>query len=124
MKKSGLVFLALACALIIFGAFIKPAGSTPTDPPQNIPDSVWAIVKKSCYDCHSNDGNSMAAGKLNFDKWDEYSPDKQLAKALDMCDEVQKGKMPPSKYHKNNPEAVPTDAEAVRICNWVKQIEK
>ncbi|MBE0648080.1 MAG: heme-binding domain-containing protein [Bacteroidales bacterium] len=124
MKKTGIVISSLAGALILCAAFVIPANHPSTDPPKGITDSVWTIVQKSCYDCHANDGNAMAKSKLNFDNWENYSSDKQTAKAQDMCDEISKGKMPPSKYRKNNPEAVPTEADATVICNWAKTLEK
>jgi len=34
------------------------------------------------------------------------------------------GKMPPSKFSKNNPESSLSEAEKIRICNWVHQMEK
>ncbi len=124
MKKNGIVVIALVCGLILFAAFSQPASPIPSTPPKNIPDSVWVVMENSCYGCHSDDGNGMAKAKLNFDRWDEYAPDKQMAKTLDICNELKKGKMPPSKFSKNNPDAVPTDIETARVCNWVQQIEK
>ncbi|TSA29717.1 MAG: hypothetical protein D4R67_01645 [Bacteroidetes bacterium] len=121
MKKSGFVVLALAGGLILFAAFIRPNGFNAQDPPKGIPDSVWATLETSCYDCHSNDGNGMAKVKMNLDKWDEYAPDKQMAKAQDICEVMGKGAMPPSKYRINNPDAVPTPESITRICAWVHQ---
>lgn len=66
----------------------------------------------------------MAKSKVNFDSWDEYSSDKQSNKAQAICTQLQKGKMPPSKYRNNNPDAVPTDADVKNICEWTKQISK
>ena len=124
MKKTGIVIIALSCALMIFAAFIKSPDPIPFTLTKTIPDSVWTVVQKSCYDCHSNDGNSMAKSKVNFDGWNNYSSDKQLSKAKDMCKMLQKGKMPPAKYRNNNPEAVPTETDITRICNWVNQLGK
>lgn len=124
MRKSGIVMLTFVSVLLILAAFIKPVNPLPTDPPKSIPDSVWSVVQKSCYDCHSSDGNSMAKSKINFDRWAEYSSDKQLNKARDICTQLQKGKMPPSKYRNNNPDAVPTDADVKIICEWTNQISK
>lgn len=124
MKKTGITIFALTGILIILAAFNTAPDTTFSDPPKNIPDSVWAVVEKSCYDCHSSDGNGMAKAKINFDKWDDYSSDKQVSKAQDICTELQKGKMPPSKHRKNNPETIPTDVEVARICTWVQQIGK
>ncbi|MFH1296149.1 MAG: heme-binding domain-containing protein [Bacteroidota bacterium] len=124
MKKSGIILVALVGTFVIFVSFIRPAGPPISDPPKNIPDSVWAVIKTSCLECHVNDGNSLAKAKLNFDKWDEYSPEKQFVKAQDICEEVRKGTMPPSKFRKNNPDAVPSTGATTRICKWVNQLEK
>lgn len=124
MKKSRILITALTGTLFIFAAFVRTAGPSPADPPKGMNDSVWAVVKKSCYDCHSNDGNSMAKSKINFDNWAGYSETKQLAKAQNMCNMLQKGKMPPPKYRTNNPDAVPTTADVALVCNWAKQTGK
>ena len=124
MKKSGTIIITLFVAMLITSAFIIPDGTPPNDPPKNIPDSVWAVLEISCYDCHSNDGNGMAKSKLNFDKWDSYTPEKQLKKAIAICKVMQSQKMPPSKYLKKNPDVAPSPAEVVRVCFWVNEFEK
>ncbi|MBN1198361.1 MAG: heme-binding domain-containing protein [Bacteroidales bacterium] len=124
MKKSGTLIIAFVGILVLFAAFIKPTDPVPSNAPKGIPDSVWQVISKCCLDCHATDGNGMARANVDFDKWDSYTPDKQLAKAQDICNELQQGKMPPSKYRKNNPEGVPTESETARVCNWVRQMEK
>lgn len=124
MKKSSVALLALAGAVIFFVSFISPGSLPVTDPPQGIPDSVWYVLETSCYECHSSDGNGMAKAKLNLDKWDEYPSDKQVAKAKEICSQMQKGKMPPSKYRLHNPDAVPSPEALSRVCSWVRKTEK
>ncbi len=124
MKKSGSILIALFVAMVITSAFIIPNGTLPNDPPKNIPDSVWAIFEVSCYDCHSNDGNGIAKSRVNFDKWDTYSSEKQLKKVISICKTMQSQKMPPSKYLKKNPDVTPSAAEVARVCNWLAEIEK
>jgi hypothetical protein len=84
----------------------------------SIPDSVTAILEKSCFPCHSSPGNGMAMMKLSFDKWETYKPEKQADKAKAMCKAVTKGAMPTKSFRSNNPDKVPTEAEVKVICNW------
>jgi hypothetical protein len=90
----------------------------------SFPDSVGSILEKSCYPCHSEPGNGMAMRRVNFDKWDGYSAEKQTDKAKDICKMVTKGKMPTSSFKKNNPDKVPTDKEVSILCNWAASFEK
>jgi hypothetical protein len=94
----------------------SPAGSV-------IPDSINGLLEKSCFPCHSSPGNGMAMMKLNFDKWDTYSLEKQADKAQAMCKKVTAGKMPTSSFRKNNPDKVPTDKETTMLCNWANSLK-
>lgn len=116
--------LLLSGGVLLFAAFIRPGASLSPDPPKGIPDSVWFVLETSCYECHSTDGNGMAKAKLNLDRWDESTPEKQRSKAEDICDVMQKGKMPPNKYRLNNPDAVPSPEGLARVCSWVTQLKK
>ena len=88
-----------------------------------IPDSVLAIAKLSCLNCHADGGKSMATAHVNLSKWDTYSPDKQISKALDMCKEVTKGAMPPKSYRTGHPEGVPTDKQIKTLCSWANSLK-
>lgn len=114
----------LLCPPLLFTSNAVSMKRNPAPAGPTIPDSVKVILEKSCYPCHDEPGKGMALGKLNFGKWDSYSPEKQVNKAEDMCEEMQKGKMPPSGFKKNNPDKVPTQKEIETVCAWVKTIEK
>lgn len=88
-----------------------------------IPDSVVNIAKLSCLTCHVDGGKVMAMGKVNLSKWDTYSPEKQIAKALDMCKMVTNGKMPPKAFRASHPEGVPTAKQIKTICNWANSLK-
>ena len=123
MKKINMLTLLSASVILIISVAFRPAPGT-SSAPTAIPDSVFAVFEKACITCHSNDGSGMAKGKLNFDKWDQYSPEKQAAKAADICKELSKSSMPPSGFRKNNPDLVPTDKEVTLICDWSKTLVK
>lgn len=88
-----------------------------------IPDSISKIAKASCINCHADDGKLMAKAKVNLSKWDTYSPEKQIAKALDMCKMVTNGKMPPKAFRASHPEGVPTAKQIKTICNWANSLK-
>lgn len=83
-----------------------------------IPPPVYQIVVSSCLDCHGNDGKALAQAKVKMEEWDSYSPEKQAAKAEDMCNMVTKGKMPPKGYLKDHPEKALTPEQIQAICDW------
>jgi mono/diheme cytochrome c family protein len=87
-----------------------------------VPAAVIAILEKNCIGCHSDDGSALAKMHFNFTKWDEYSAEEQTSTGQDILKIVTKGKMPPKKFLKNNPEAKLTDAEKTTICNWAGQL--
>ena len=87
-----------------------------------VPAAVTAILEKSCIGCHSDDGSSLAKMHFNFTKWNEYSAEELQSVGQDMVKIVNKGKMPPKKFLKNNPEAKLTDEEKKAITNWAGQL--
>jgi mono/diheme cytochrome c family protein len=124
MKRKNLLPVAVFAVFFVIAAFIMQGFTPQTELPSNIPDSVWVVLEKSCYDCHCDDGNGMARGKLNFDKWNGYDEEKQMKKAVAIRDEIEKGKMPPKKYLKKLPDAALSDQEIQRISNWVSVKEQ
>jgi hypothetical protein len=130
MKKTTFYSL-LAICIVVAMAF-----TTASEPMQDsslpgkaapgieLSDSVLIFVQKACMDCHSDDGSSMARGKLNFSKWSTYDAEKQVKKANAICREITKKSMPPKKWRANNPDKVPTQAEIDMVCNWVKGLQK
>lgn len=117
-----MISIAVASVLLITAFVSLPmqaqTGNMTADTLKPVPADVAAIFKKSCIGCHSEPGNKMAMLKLNFSKWDGYSPEKQAAKANTMCEEVTKGKMPPPKFVLKNPETALSPEEVKRICEW------
>jgi len=80
------------------------------------PAEVKAILKASCYDCHSNEtvwpwysrvapvswlvssDTAEGRGKFNFSTWNRYPADRQAAIRTRIIREVSKGDMPPWYY--------------------------
>jgi hypothetical protein len=87
-----------------------------------VPADVTAILEKSCIGCHSDDGGTLAKMHVNFTKWNEYSPEEQASTGQDILKIVTKGKMPPKKFLKNNPEAKLTEAEKTTLLKWAEAL--
>jgi hypothetical protein len=87
-----------------------------------VPAAVTAILEKSCIGCHSDDGSTLAKMHFNFTKWNEYSADEQASTGQDICKILNKGKMPPKKFLKDNPESKLSDEEKSVICSWTTSL--
>ena len=94
------------------------------NPAVTMPDSVLQFVKKTCMDCHADDGNGMAKAHINFSQWNGYSAEKQASKAQDMCKVLTKGAMPKKSWVKSNPTLAPKQADIDMICKWANSLKK
>lgn len=79
---------------------------------------VSQIINRSCVTCHSDKGSGMAKMKVNFDKWQSYSDEKQVKLAQKCYQEVSKGGMPPKGFIKSNPGAALSPEEIDIFRNW------
>lgn len=100
------------------------------------PDEVSAILKRSCYDCHSNetaypwyaqispaswflDGHIRdGREELNFSVWNTYAPKKRARKLEEICDEIRAGQMPLPSYLWIHGDAGLKTEEANLLCDW------
>ena len=107
------VFTLLIC---LFSGFIISAQQQ--EKGKAITNDVSQIINRSCAACHSDKGSGMAKMKMNFDKWQSYSAEKQVKLAQKCYQEVSKGGMPPKGFIKSNPGAVLSPAEIDVFRNW------
>ena len=123
----------LSILLLIFCAFAFSSGqSAPSSNSTSIsradssaiPPAVHKIMVTSCLACHGVGGKGMALSKVKMSEWSSYSPEKQAGKAEAMCKMVTKGKMPPSGFLKDHPEAKLTPEQVTTICNWSASLNK
>lgn len=113
-----------------------------TNPPVSLdigaPDNISAILRTSCYDCHSNETiwpwyshiapvSFLVAGDvedgrkhLNFSEWDKYN-DKERSDLLDeIIEEVEKEEMPLTIYTFTHPNAKLDPYRIGLLKEWVK----
>ena len=144
---------AAALAVIFIGAqLIRPEK---TNPPvegartlqahAEVPPKVAAILRRACYDCHSNetqwpwysnvapvswfviDHVNHGREHLNFSEWeqaDEHNGQQDAQERFDeIIEEVKSRKMPLSSYLPLHPEAELSDQDIKLICDWA-QLER
>ena len=134
----GIVFIAIQ--------FIRPAHNissqvlaTDISKTVKISDSVQAVIKNTCYDCHSNNtnypwysniqpigwflANHISEGKrqLNFSEFGSYSQRRQSSKLDDIANELQNDGMPLASYKLIHKNARLTPDEKRLIINWAQQ---
>lgn len=103
-----------------------------------VPVEVKSVLKKACYDCHSNNTSypwyaqvqpfrlildrHIKTGKeeLNFSEFGNYSEKKQFNKLNSIGESVKKETMPLKSYQVMHPEAKLTLEEKVAVLKWVE----
>ncbi len=124
MKKLLLNSIVATVVISAFAIVFTPGYATTfknsdvSSAPSGIPDSLMKIFKRACMDCHSDGGNMMAASKVNFSNWDNYSAKKQSHKANKICDMLSEERMPPAGWRKEHEKLIPTKKETETICKW------
>ena len=100
------------------------------------PQQIAAILKESCYDCHSNNTRypwydritpvnfwvnghiKGAKEELNFSEWEHYSAKKKAYKLEEFIEVLENNEMPLSSYTLMHSEAKLTNDETQALINW------
>jgi hypothetical protein len=145
MKAVKKILIALA-VVFVFIQFI------PSGIPENIPEDKSSIagssmvtgpvlnqIKRSCFDCHSNQvqfpwysklapsswllANHISEGKshLNFSEWEAYSNREKIGLLEDIKDEVGSGKMPLKSYLLIHRDAKLNSEEISALIKWAEE---
>ena len=137
VKKILRVGLAVAVIALIGIQFVPvERDNPPVGKVIQAPDDVMAVLKESCWDCHSNEtkwpwysriapfsweiAEEVEHGRkeLNFSTFGSYSPGKKAHKIEEMWEEVEEGEMPPSKYLLLHSDAKLTDSDRNILKAW------
>jgi len=107
----------------------------------NASPEVTRILRRSCYDCHSNEtewpwygyiapvswqlAQHVHQGRryLNFSSWGTYAPDSRQALKAAVLMTVQQGRMPLKPYLLMHPDAELSREEIARLQEWRQQQE-
>ena len=100
------------------------------------PPQVMELLRRSCYDCHSNEtvwpwysyiapaswllADDVAEGRaeLNFSEWSGYDDKRKLKKFKEIREEVGEGEMPQWYYILLHPDAALTDEDKQALFDW------
>jgi len=135
------LLVGLAAALLIAQLVpYPPAENPPVGDEVPAPANVRAVLRTSCYDCHSNEtvwpwyssvipgkwfvrGHVVEGrGKLNFSTWGEYPADRAARKLEEVVEMVEDGKMPPSSYLWIHGDANLSPEDAASIVEWARSL--
>ncbi|MGY0035675.1 cytochrome P460 family protein [Pedobacter sp. NJ-S-72] len=130
----------LSILIICFGAmqFYRPElKKQPVTADFNGPDNVKVILKKACYDCHSNETDlkwfdqlqpayniavsDVELGKagLNFSEWGNMAPGDQKGKLFEILNQMTTGTMPLKSYQLLHRSAILAPVEIAIVKNYV-----
>lgn len=147
MKKV-LRYSAFGLLLVLIGAqFVRHApnngvaegpGSIVAE--HKIPADVQKMLRRACYDCHSNStqypwyaavqpvawwlNDHIVEGKreLNFSEFTRYDTKRAVRKLQSVADEVRERHMPLKSYLLVHSEAKLTDAEVATLAGWAEDL--
>ncbi|MFT3713734.1 MAG: heme-binding domain-containing protein [Archangium sp.] len=140
MKRGVKIALGFVAVLVLIQA-IRPEHTNPevTGDIVGVPPDVKLVLKKACYDCHSNEtvwpwysqvapvswlvARDVNDGRkhLNFSVWETYEQKRKTHKLEEIEGEVSEGEMPMAIYLPMHPEAKLTEAEKNALIAWAKQ---
>jgi hypothetical protein len=111
-----------------------------TNPPVaadvSAPPAVASILRRACYDCHSNETRwpwysrvapiswwlaehvKEGRGDMNFSEWPVLDFEEQDLLFGDITKQVKKDKMPPASYRLGHPEARLNEQERAALLEW------
>ena len=142
MLKKIILFLLVAFIII---QFIHPAENKAARGPQHIealytmPDTVKAIMRVACYDCHSDSTRypwynrvqpvawwlghhiSEARAELNFSQFGTYNKQKQVKKLQKTVKAVTQGWMPLDSYLWIHKDAKLSPEQAKMVADWANR---
>ena len=146
MKAAKVFILVLIVGLIVI-QFVPSGipGNKPEDDKNIInsgllSDPVTELIRKSCFDCHSDQtelpwysrlapvswvlANHIKEGRshLNFSEWEGYGKREKISKLEEMKDEAESGGMPLKSYLLMHPEAKMDPEEVLLLVAWAEEV--
>ncbi|KXZ30260.1 heme-binding protein [Leptospira santarosai] len=140
MKKKLFLSLITTILLLQFLPIRPPEGKNRNEIQTS--DEVKKILRKSCYDCHSDLTEwpwyskifpinvylyrHVREGKveLNLSEWGSLSKKEKSTKGDSILETLEEGEMPPGDYILLHPSAKITQYELQILKNWVRDLEE
>lgn len=130
------VALATIAALVIAQFVPVSRSNPPIEGEVAAPDDVREILRRSCYDCHSNESRwpwysyvapvswlivhdvNEAREHLNFSAWSTYDVEERQENLEELWEEVEEGEMPLWFYVPLHPEARLSEEDQRALRKW------
>ena len=146
MKKTRKVILVLLAIFILIQFFPTKRNqsdeilATDFTKTFEVPMSIQKMLKKSCYDCHSNNTiypwyNKVqpvswllerhineAKGELNFSEFGGYSKRRQKAKLKSIVSQIKDNVMPLNTYTLMHRDAIFSKKQKQEIMEWMEEL--
>lgn len=141
MKRSSKIGLGVLVILVLI-QFIPIERNNPAVTSEiPAPQPVKAILKRACYDCHSNETvwpwysriapvkfiiqHHVDEGRheLNFSAWDQMPARKKAKAPHEMIEEIEKGEMPTWDYLLMHPDAKLSEQDIRVLKDWAQSME-
>lgn len=144
--RTALLSLAASLVVVFGGLQLVPLEFARDSPPETAPlqgpAGVVAILRHSCYDCHSNQTRwpwyawtapaswgvteDVAGGRarLNFSQWEGLREGVQRRNARKIVEEIEHGNMPMPRYLWLHPDARVAPEDLQRLINWRDSLEE
>ena len=135
-------------AVLILIQVIQPSRTNPAVVPSQsleahvpVPPDVLAVMKRSCYDCHSNStvwpwysrvapvswyvarDVNVARSHINLQNWEAQINEQEAKEHLGLvCKQIREGKMPPADYRFLHKGTDVSPEETNSICAWSQKV--
>ena len=125
MKKLTFLLVISAFVIVCFSQLTSNKAVSTQNPGHandiTFPEDIKAVIDKSCFGCHSQDGKSdEAKDALRWDLMGEYDKEKLVSVLDEIIEVIEKQEMPPEKFLEKKPEAKPTEAEYAALLEWAE----
>jgi hypothetical protein len=142
LKRAGIAIAILfAVAQVIRPSMTNPPvdESRTLQARAQVQPEVYAIMERSCNDCHSNKTTwpwysqvapvswylsrhvDQGRRQLNISDWAGYDNRRATRKLDEICEQVKTGEMPINTYLLIHPSAKLSEADKQALCNWAEQ---
>lgn len=128
----------IGVALLVVAQFVPvDRANPPVESSVPAPPPVEDILRRACFDCHSNEtvwpwysrvapaswlmARDVAQGRrhLNFSTWNRLTPAERVRALEEAWEEIEAGRMPLAIYTPLHPEARLTDADRAALEAWI-----
>lgn len=146
MRKLIKIVLVLVFVAFLILQFFQPEKNVTSDSSNHIfekeqvPENIKLLLKGACLDCHSNQTNylwyhkiapvSLMVNKhvvngkkeLNLSDWGEMDIFDRIETLEEMCQEVERKKMPIKSYVMMHKEANISEKQVAELCSWTEKL--